>query len=125
MLNANQAGGASEGVHYNLWLASIPTMAKPSGAKNPSVPQSFLFSEDPTIYDEAKDDSLAWFASNLEILRRKYGRRWILIKDSDVLDSSDDPVELHAIAEKKGIISPYITKIPPSSTVLRTAYGSQ
>jgi hypothetical protein len=99
-------------------------MAKLSGPTNPSLRWSSRPQEEPTI-EEPKDDSLAWFASNLAMLRRKFGRRWILIKDSEVLDSSDDPTELQAVAEEKGIVSPYITKIPPSSTVWRTAYGSR
>jgi len=71
------------------------------------------------------DSLLAWFASSLETLRNQYGTRWILIKDNTVIDSSDDPAELQLVAKRKGITSPYITKIPPSSTVWRTAYGSR
>ena len=71
------------------------------------------------------DNLLAWFANNLETLRNQYGTRWILIKDNSVIDSSDDPTELQLVARRKGIAGPYITKIPPSSTIWRTAYGSR
>jgi hypothetical protein len=122
MLNPSQAGGATEAMNYNSWLPSIPTMGKPSGPTN--HPLSFGCVDEPTI-EEPKDDSLAWFARNLEMLRKRYGRRWILIKNNDVVDSSDDPTELQTVAEKQGIVSPYITKIPPSSTSWRTAYCSR
>jgi hypothetical protein len=119
MLNQSHAGGPTEAIHYNSLLANIPTVAMPSGPKNPALSLECVGKP---IIEEPKEGSLAWFARNLEMLRNKFGRRWILIKDNEVIDSSDDPTKLQVVAEEKGIMSPYITKIPPPSTSWRTAY---
>lgn len=84
------------------------------------VPPPSIFASSQSSSGSSSD--FAWFAGNLEALRKKYGTRWILIKDNNVLAASDDPVQLELIAEQQGIASPYITKIPVASTVWRTAY---
>jgi hypothetical protein len=120
---SNSAGSNNEVL--NALLMTIPSMAsEPSGPTHSWPPYSDhqVLHSRPVLNERPKETSLAWFARNLEMLRKKFGRRWILIKDSEVIDASDDPTELQAVAEQKGIMSPYITKIPPSSTSWRTAY---
>src|SRR5579862_9677140 len=82
-------------------VRTIPSVAsEPSGPTHSWPPYSAYegLQDRPSLDEQPKEGSLAWFARNLEMLRNRFGRRWILIKDNDVIDSSDDPTKLQEIA---------------------------
>lgn len=112
-----------------LWNALLMNSGSPA-SESSSRKRHWLYEYIPsvpfaTIRTSSRVSSdFAWFAGSLGKLRKKYGLCWILIKDSKVVASSNDPTELQAIASRQGIVSPYITKIPAPSTVWRTAFGS-
>jgi hypothetical protein len=115
MLNESQPGGATQAIHYNSWLANIATTARPSGPENPS-PSLFVYADESGIEEavkEQEDDSLKWIADYLKQWMNDYPDKWIVVKNKEVLESSEDLVDLLKRASKAGIRNPLVLKMEP------------
>lgn len=119
MLSQSQAGGPTEAINCNSWLASIPTTAKPSGPTNP--PWTLGRVNEPTI-EESEDDSLKWAAQQFSELLDKYRGQWILVRTQQVIDSSTDPIKLLQRAIDLGITKPLMLRIEPSEAARRMVF---
>jgi Family of unknown function (DUF5678) len=121
MLNQSHIGGATESIHYNSWLATVPTEAKPSGPENSS--SWFAYADESGIEEAAKereDDSLKWVADfandypdNLKQLMNDYPGKWIVVKNKEVVEISEDLVDVLKRASKAGIRNPLVLKMEP------------
>jgi hypothetical protein len=72
------------------------------------------------IYDPS---ALVWVAAHSDELYRRYPNQWILVDGNTVVEHSDDPLDLMALAEKRGITVPFITRVAPPSKSHRMLYG--
>jgi Family of unknown function (DUF5678) len=88
-------------------------------AESSPEPQS---SSDSSVYD---DGSLVWVAANCNELYQNYPNQWILVEGKAVVASSEDPQELAALAEKRGIRVAFITRVAPPSKPQRMVYARQ
>jgi len=118
MLNLNQAGGASDAVNCNLWLASMHAMSMSSGPEN--RPLKFGYPSEPTLeesFEEQEDDSFEWAAEHFSELLKTHKGEWVLIRDHRVLDSSRDSTALLSRAVARGIKNPLMlwVETPPKA----------
>ena len=58
-----------------------------------------------------RDDSLEWAADNLKRLVSEYPDKWIVVKNRNVVETSDDLVGLLKKASRAGIANPLVLKM--------------
>ena len=77
----------------------------------------------PYVYD---DSPLRWVASHSEMLFKSYQEQWILVGKGQegVLGSSTNPQDLFAIADARGIESPFITRVARPQPLKAKVYGT-
>lgn len=124
MLDQHKAGGATELIRYDSWLASVPALAATSGPKNRSL---FGYRDDWGIAEpikEQEDDSLEWAAEKFSTLLREFQGQWILIKDHRVIANAIEPMDLLRRAIAMGIKKPFMLHVEPSSAAQRDAFAA-
>lgn len=113
MLNQSQAGGATEKIHYGSWLANTPTVAAPSAPENRSLSVYLDESGIEERVKEQEDDSLEWNADDLKRWVNEYPDKWIVVKHRNVVEVSNDLVDLLKRASRAGIVKPLVLKMDP------------
>lgn len=123
MLNQSHAGGATDAIHINSWLANIATTARPSGPENPSFVSVYADESgiDETV-KEREDDSLEWAAERFSTLLRDFKGQWILIKNHHIIANAVEPIDLLRQAIAMGIKKPLILNVEPSTAASRDAF---
>jgi len=99
-------------------VASFWTAYHHAEPSSPEAQSSSLSS----VYD---DSSLVWVAANCNELYKHYPNKWILVEGKAVVASSEDPQELVALADKRGIQVAFITRVVPPSKPQRMVYARQ
>jgi len=77
---------------------------------------------DPFVYDPSP---LVWVASNTDELYKHYPNQWILVEKNVVIGHSENPLEVAALAEQRGIEAAFITKVVASSKPTKMLYAGQ
>jgi hypothetical protein len=107
----------------NVFLNEFVMNSKSSGSEpaSPSRARNWVFeyfsnvrfvSKDPAD-SEDKDDSLKWATDNLKRLVNEYPDKWIVVKNRNVVEISDDLVDLLRRASSAGIVKPLVLKMDP------------
>jgi hypothetical protein len=86
----------------------------------PSSPNA----EAPHEYSNDEDGSFAWVAMNAQALYDRYPAQWILVDKARVIGSAEDPEELMLLAQRRGILTPFITKAAAPEIPAKAVYGA-
>jgi uncharacterized protein DUF5678 len=116
-MNIKSGSTAVSNVFLNEFLmngkSSASEPASPSRARNWVFEyfSSVRFKSKDPADSENKDDSLKWVADNLKRLMNEYPDKWIVVKNRNVVEISDDLVDLLKRASRAGIVKPLVFKM--------------
>jgi len=110
-MNYPSNGAVSRDSLLNPLLMNVQNSPSEVAGLASNYPQVYVPSSFAIKHSEDKDDSLEWAADNLTRLVSEYPDKWIVVKNRNVVEVSDDLIDLLKRASRAGIVKPLVLKM--------------